>query len=139
MSFLVDTCALSELFRPSPNPGVTVWFENTPGDLLHVSVLTFGEIRKGVTALPDGRRRARILTWLESELPAWFEDRVLAVDLRVADEWGRLLANATRVIPAIDGLIAATALRHRLTVVTRNTRDFDGAGVELLNPWDNAR
>ncbi len=69
-------------------------------------------------------------------MPAWFEDRVLSIDLQVADEWGRLLANATRVIPAIDGLIAATALRHRLTVVTRNIRDFEGTGVEVLDPWD---
>jgi len=139
VSFLVDTCAVSELLRPRPNPDVTAWFENTPGELLHVSVLTFGEIRKGVTLLPPGPRRARILSWLESELPAWFADRVLAIDLGVTDEWGRMLANAARVIPAIDGLIAATALRHRLTVVTRNIRDFEDTGVELLDPWDRTR
>ena len=85
--------------------------------------------------LPPGRRRAQIVAWLETELPAWFEDRVLPVDAGVADEWGRLLAKQGTV-PVVDSLIAATALRHRLTVVTRNECDFAATGVELLNPWE---
>ena len=134
MSFLVDTCVLSELVKPRPSPQVSEWFDLAPPGALHVSVLTFGEIRKGIEKLPDSRRRARIVAWLETELPAWFEDRVLPVDAGVADEWGRLMARPGS-IPAIDGLIAATALRHRLAVVTRNETDFAATGVELLNPW----
>ena len=135
MSFLVDTCALSELVKPQPAPPVSEWFDAAAPHTLFVSVLTLGEIRKGIEKLRPGRRRARIVAWLETELPAWFEDRVLPIDAGVADEWGRLLAKRGTV-PAIDSLIAATALRHRLAVVTRNESDFAATGVELLNPWE---
>ena len=134
MSFLIDTCVLSELVKPRPSQEVSVWFDAAPPDTLFVSVLTFGEIRKGVEKLPDGRRRATIVAWLETDLPKWFEDRVLPIDAGVADEWGRLMARSGN-IPAIDCLIAATALRHRLAVVTRNEADFAATGVDLLNPW----
>ena len=135
MSFLIDTCALSELTRKDPAPLVTEWFDGTPAESLHVSVLSFGEIRRGVERLPDSRRRSRISAWLENELPAWFENRVLPIDGSIADEWGRLTARLKNPLPAIDGLIAATALCRRLTVVTRNESDFAPAGVAILNPW----
>ena len=134
MSFLIDTCVLSELVKPRPAQEVSEWVDAAPPDTLFVSVLTFGEIRKGVEKLPDGRRRATIVAWLETDLPKWFEDRVLPIDAGVADEWGRLVARPGN-IPAIDSLIAATALRHRLAVVTRNEADFAATGVDLLNPW----
>ena len=134
MSFLIDTCVLSELVKPRPSQEVSAWFDAAPPGTLFVSVLTFGEIRKGVEKLPDGRRRATIVAWLETDLPKWFEDRVLPIDAGVADEWGRLMARPGN-IPAIDSLIAATALRHRLAVVTRNEADFAATGVDLLNPW----
>ena len=134
MSLLIDTCVLSELIKPRPSRQVSEWFDAAPPDSLFVSVLTFGEIRKGVEKLPDSRRRARIAAWLETDLPAWFEDRVLSIDAGVADEWGRLMAQPGN-IPVIDGLIAATALRRRLAVVTRNEADFAATGVDWVNPW----
>ena len=137
MSFLVDTCALSELVKPRPSNNVCDWFDATPPEALFVSVLTLGEIRKGVEKPEGGRRRAQIATWLETELPDWFEDRVLPVDVRVADEWGRLAARLPKPIPAIDSLIAATAIRHRLAIVTRNESDFAKTGVDILNPWND--
>ena len=134
MSFLIDTCALSELLKPRPSRRVSEWFLATPQTAMFVSVLTLGEIRKGAMMLGEGRRRARLTAWLETELPAWAGDRILPVDADVADMWGSLLAR-TRSIPAVDSLIAATALCHRLTVVTRNEADFAATGVALLNPW----
>ena len=138
MSFLVDTCVLSELVKPQPSPRVSEWFKAAPPQTLFISVLTLGEIRKGIEKLPQSRRRARIVAWLNTELPAWFEDRVLSVDAGVADEWGRLMARRGS-LPAIDSLIAATAIQHRLAVVTRNESDFAAAGVDLLNPWKEDR
>ena len=138
MNYLVDTCALSELIKPMPAPSVVEWFEAAPAATLFVSALALGEIRKGVERLPEGRRRTRIGTWLEVELPAWFEDRVLPVDRAVADEWGRLLAQPAPARPAIDALLAATALHHRLTIVTRNVADFAWSGVPVANPWETS-
>ena len=135
MSFLVDTCALSELTKQKPSPRVSDWFDAAAPESLFISVLTLGEVRKGIERLGDGRRRARITMWLETTLPSWFENRILPVDADVADEWGRLAARL-RNLPAIDGLIAATALRRRLTVVTPNESDFAATGVDLLNPWE---
>ena len=135
MSFLIDTCALSELVKPKPSRRVSEWFDAAPPEALFVSVLTLGEIRKGIENLGGGGRRAKIAVWLEAELPAWFEDRILPVDIGVADEWGRLMARLKTPVPAIDGLIAATALRHRFAIVTRNQSDFAATGVKLLNPW----
>ncbi|RLA18092.1 MAG: VapC toxin family PIN domain ribonuclease [Gammaproteobacteria bacterium] len=135
MSYLIDTCALSELVCARPDENVISWFESTPQEGLHLSVLSLGEIRKGVGKLSQGRRRDQILSWLEHDLPSWFEDRMLPVDKYVADEWGCLLSKVERTFPAIDSLIAATALCHRLTVVTRNVKDFELPGIDTLNPW----
>ncbi len=136
MSYLLDTCALSELIKPVPASQVVAWFEAAPQNALFVSALTFGEIRKGIETLPDGRRRDRLAAWLEYDLYEWFDGKVLAVDAAVADEWGRQTAKLAYTLPAIGGLIAATALHHRLTVVTRNVSDFAKFGVEIINPWE---
>ena len=136
MSYLIDTCALSALVAAKPDENVISWFEGTPQEGLYLSVLSLGEIRKGVEKMPMGQRREQILNWLEHDLPLWFEDRMLPVDNRVADDWGRLLSKVERTFPAIDSLIAATALCHHLTVVTRNEKDFDVPGVDTLNPWN---
>lgn len=135
MSYLLDTNIVSETIRTTPNKAVIAWLDQLPGEALFVSVLTLGEIRKGIEALSDKRRREKLRLWLEHDLPAWFEGRVLPVDLAVADRWGRLLAEAGRPLPTIDSLLAATALHYELRLVTRNARDFDYAGLEVINPF----
>lgn len=135
MSYLIDTNVLSELRRREPDPGVVDWFAQRPATTLYLSVLSLGELRKGIDRLPEGERRLKLLDWLEADLPTFFSGRILPVDAAVADRWGRLLAQAGRPVPAIDSLLAATALAHGLKLVTRNLRDFDFPGLEVINPW----
>lgn len=137
MSYLLDTNVLSELRRRQPDANVAAWFSKRPPSTLFLSVLTLGELRKGVEAMTDATRRLTLLDWLETELPAYFTGRVLDVDAAVADRWGRMTAQAGRPLPAIDSLLAATAVHHGLILVTRNLRDVQGlAGLTALNPWD---
>ena len=135
--FLLDTNIISELVRPRPEPKVKGWVAATDEDLLYLSVLTFGEIRKGIASLKDASRRVRLETWLDSDLVLRFAGRILPVDQAVADRWGRLAAQAgpKSLLPVIDGLLAATALHHNLTLVTRNSKDVEAAGVPVFNPW----
>lgn len=135
MSYLVDTNVLSELRRKAPDPAVRRWFSQRPAGTLYISVLTLGEIRKGIEALADAQRRLVYIDWLQTDLPAFFAGRVLPVDLPVADRWGRLVARAGRPLPAIDSLLVATAVQHGLILVTRNLRDTQGLGAEVLDPW----
>ncbi|AUM00574.1 VapC toxin family PIN domain ribonuclease [Rhodocyclaceae bacterium] len=135
MSYLVDTNVLSELRRRDPDANVVRWLEGRPATTLYLSVLTLGELRKGIEALAEGARKRRLLDWLEVELPGFFTGRVLPVDARVADRWGYLVAQAGRPLPAIDSLLAATALTHGLTLVTRNLRDFRYPGLAVIDPW----
>jgi predicted nucleic acid-binding protein len=131
--WLLDTVTLSETFKVRRNPGLVAWLEQQPVALLATSVLCLGEIRRGAERLADAERRERITRWLEDDLPALLADRILVVDEPVAHAWGRM--GARRTLSPVDSLIGATALVHGLTVVTRNTRDFDGLGVPVLNPW----
>ena len=137
MSYLLDTNVVSETIRRQQNKLVIGWLEQIPAEALFVSVLTLGELRKGIERLADKKRREKLRLWLEHELPAWFEGRVLPVDLAVAERWGRLLAEVGRSVPTIDSLLAATALHYELRLVTRNARDFDYPGLEVINPWQN--
>ncbi len=137
--FLLDTNCISELVRSKPEPSVLEWMEAADESLLYLSVLTLGEIRKGVAGLPQGRRRTHLETWLELELRARFSGRVLPIDAAVADRWGLLAAEAKRkgrTLSAIDGLLAATALHHNLTIVSRNVSDFANTQASILNPWE---
>ena len=136
MSYLLDTNVVSELVRPKPDTRVVAWFRGTSDSALHLSVLTTGELRSGVERLAASSRRERLRTWLEQELPDWFEDRLLAVSPAVADRWGRLVAAARRPLPIVDSLLAATALHHDLRLVTRNSADFRFDGLETINPWE---
>ena len=135
MSYLLDTNVVSELARPKPDPDVLAWFDKTPDNVLHLSVLSLGEIRKGVENLDVSPRREKLRVWLEQELTDWFGDRLLPVDRGVADRWGIMLSLAGRPAPTIDSLLAATALHHNLRMVTRNVDDFRFAGLEVINPW----
>jgi toxin FitB len=136
--FLLDTNVISELVKPRPEASVTAWVEDTDESLLYLSVLTLGEIRRGIAALPQSRRRATLEAWLDKDLRARFEDRILVIDQEVADRWGLLTAaarNSGIVLPVIDGLLAATALEHNLTLVTRDTGQIPSMGVAVFNPW----
>lgn len=139
MSYLLDTNVISELVRPKPDKKVLKWFEQITDDALYLSVLTLGEIRKGVERLADTSRREKLRLWLEHDLRAWFGSRILPVGPEVADRWGRLLADARRPVASIDSLLAATALHHELRIVSRNVKDFDFAGVEVVNPWESQK
>ena len=134
--WLVDTNVISELRRRDPDANVRAWFAQRPATELYLSVLTLGEIRKGVEALTDSGRRTVLNQWLERELPVFFADRLLPIDAGVAHQWGQLLAKAGRSLPAIDSLLAATALHHNLVLVTRNLKDVAGLPLKVLNPWD---
>lgn len=136
--FLLDTNVISELVKPKPDQELLRWIEETDESALFLSVLTLGEIRNGVQRLRSGRRRARLESWLQGDLPSRFQDRVLPVDAAVADRWGVLSAIAAakgKPVPVVDGLLAATAFHHNLTLVTRNASDVAGTGVATLNPW----
>ena len=135
MSYLIDTKVISELRRKQPDANVVAWFERRTPQSLFLSVLTLGEIRKGIERLIDAKRRQILVDWLQVELPTFFLGRVLSVDAPVADRWGRLQGEASRPLPAIDGLLAATALQHDLTLVTRNVKVFQDLGVNIVNPW----
>ena len=135
MSYLVDTNVLSELVRPRPEPKVVRWMRAGSAAGLFVSVLTLGEIRRCAERLDAGLRRRRLEGWLEEDVPRLFEARVLPVDAAVADRWGRLLHQVGRAVPAVDSLLAAAALHHRLRFATRNVADFAFPGLEVANPW----
>jgi predicted nucleic acid-binding protein len=140
--FLIDTNVLSEYNRPGgPDAGVKRWLETTDRETQHVSVITLAEIQKGIELLDQGKRRAQLEQWLTQDLEAWFSGRVLPVDHQVATRWASLVAQGSRTgrpLPTVDSLIAATALAHGLTIVTRNAKDFEGIGAATINPWDAA-
>lgn len=135
MSYLVDTNVISELRRKTPDESVVAWFTVRPVSTLYLSVLSLGEVRRGIEVLADGNRKLQLIDWLEVGLPTYFSGRILEVSAAVADRWGRLVANARRPLPAIDSLLAATAIEHDLALVTRNTRDFAGLPVNVIDPW----
>ena len=136
--FLLDTNVISELVRSRPDPGVLKWVESTDESLLRISVLTLGEIRKGIALSADGRRRISLEGWLAHDLAVRFSGRILPVDVPIANRWGRISAAAKAggsALPVIDGLLAATAMQHNLTMVSRDEAYSQIAGVELFNPW----
>jgi predicted nucleic acid-binding protein len=137
--YLLDTNVVSEYSRDSPpNINVKRWVDAQTEEMLYLSVLTFGEIRKGAALLPASKKRIQLERWIDTELPARFGNRLLPINAQIAELWGAMAAEAQRkgiALPIIDGLIAATAKYHELTVVTRNERDFRMWEVSVMNPW----
>jgi toxin FitB len=141
--FLVDTNVLSEFSRRGePDQRVKIWLKAAPAGSLYVSVLTLAEIRRGIELLAPGKRRDQLEHWLEDDLLGAFDDaNVLPVTRAIGYRWAVLSARAQEqgIQPSvIDGLVAASALEHDLTLATRNVKDFAGLGVEIFNPWDVA-
>lgn len=137
MRVLLDTCVLSEVRRPKPHPEVLKALSEFASEDLFVSVLSIGEIAKGVARLRDSQNKRDLESWLRT-LERHYADRLLGIDLETAHIWGESTAAAQaagRIVPAADGLIAATARRHGLHVMTRKVADFEQTGVLLLNPW----
>lgn len=139
--FLLDTNWISEVVSIKPEPRVLAWLDAADERTLYLSVLTLGEIRKGIVTLAEGKRRAQLEAWLEIDLRRRFAGRILPVGDAVADRWGMLAADVKRQgrsVPTVDAMIAATAIHHNLTVVSRNVDDFKNAEVSLFNPWQAA-
>jgi predicted nucleic acid-binding protein len=134
---ILDTCTLAEVRRPAPNEAVVAAVRALPDEGLFLSVISVGEIAKGINLLSAGKKRDMLASWLVA-LEGQFADRILGIDIETGKIWGELTARARKkgvVIPAADGLLAATALRHGLRVMTRNERDFKATGVRVVNPW----
>ena len=138
MKYLLDTCIISELIKKTPSSKVTAWILGIDENLLFLSVLTFGEIYKGIEKIPESKKKDKLSNWINFDLQERFENRIISFDLQVATIWGRIQAlseSAGKSMPTIDGQIAATGIYHGLTIVTRNTSDMEISGVPMFNPW----
>lgn len=138
MSYLLDTCVISELVARQPNPAVVQWIDSIDDRRFFLCAITIGEIKRGIEKLPDSRRRTLLDDWLVDDLLARFANRILSLDTAALLTWGSFTARLEakgRKLPAMDSLIAAVALHHGLHLVTRNERDFVDAGVQVVNPW----
>ena len=138
MRYLIDTCVLSELVKSRPSKKVVEWVKAQEELDLFLSVMTIGELHKGIAKLPPGARRDRLEGWVEQDLAVRFRNRVLPIDNEVAAKWGVMLGEAEATgesLPVIDALIGATALACDCVVVTRNVSDLERTGAEVLNPW----
>ncbi len=142
MSFLLDTNVVSEWAKPAPDRNVISWLAEVDEDRVFISVISFAEIRRGVELMPAGRRRERLAQWLAEELPARFEERILAIDQQVAETWGVIMVRGQKAgltLGSMDAFVAATAEAHGLTLVTRNVKDFEEVGISLFDPWTPLR
>lgn len=139
MNYLLDTCVLSEFTKRQPQPEVVQWLAQANEQALFLSVLSVGEIQRGIERLAESRRKDELRQWLEQALLPRFADRLLPLNAEIMLLWGTLTARQEsqgRKMSAFDSLIAATALFHHLTLVTRNEADFANSGVTIVNPWD---
>ncbi len=138
MKYLLDTCLISELVKKEPNPAVVAWLDTQDEQTLFLSVLTLGELQKGISKLPDGAKKAELQAWVGHDLVERFGDRILSVDQETALCWGKLQGETEckgEKLPVMDALIAATAAVHGMLVVTRNIKDLERCGAQICNPW----
>jgi len=135
---LLDTCFISELVKPTPNENVINWLNQTPNERLFLSVITIGEIRKGLTKLPESKKKNRLTNWLNTLLED-YQARIYSINLTIAENWGNIQGKAENngtPLASLDSLIAAVAYTYNLIVVTRNESDFTASNVTILNPWN---
>jgi toxin FitB len=138
MAYLLDTCTISEPLTRKPAASVLRWMDSVDRSETYLSVISIAEIVQGVAHQADEQTARRFDDWLNEELLPGFDGRILDVDLRVAERWGKLRGASMRIgrpLVLVDSMLAATALVHGLRIVTRNTRDFESLGVDVLNPW----
>jgi predicted nucleic acid-binding protein len=138
MKYLLDTCVISEIIKPKADKNVISWMQNQDEESLYLSVLTFGEIEKGIEKSPDEAKKRKLQLWVEEDLKKRFEGRIVPINLDISVKWGAIQGTAElqgKPMPAIDGLIAVSGLVHNYIVVTRNVSDMEQSTVELLNPW----
>lgn len=138
MKFLLDSCALSELVKPEPNLGVVQWFSQQDELSLYLAAVSVGELNRGITKLAAGKRKSFLQKWLNDSVVKRFAERILPLDAETFVRWGALQAQLDvqgAPMPAFDSLIAAVALQHRLTIVTRDARGMQASGVDVVNPW----
>lgn len=139
MAYLLDTCAISEMVSVCPNQNVLDWFEHQPETTMFLSIVTWGELQRGIYQLPTGKRRVQLETWLLDDLFPTFQGRIIDIDEKLITTWAKMLAGFKPrgiVRPSFDSLIEATALHRNLILVTRNERDFRDSDVSVFNPWD---
>ncbi|MEO6052029.1 MAG: type II toxin-antitoxin system VapC family toxin [Pyrinomonadaceae bacterium] len=139
MAYLLDTCAISEMVAVCPNQNVLDWFEHQPETTMFLSIVTWGELQRGIYQLPTGKRRVQLETWLLDDLFPTFQGRIIDIDEKLITTWAKMLAGfkpRAIVRPSFDSLIEATALHRNLILVTRSERDFRDSDVSVFNPWD---
>jgi len=138
MTYLLDTCLISEMVSKQPSQQVLDWLDAQVPESLFISMITIGEIAKGISKMPSSKRKESLITWLNENLPNRFKHRILSIDFSTMVLWGNLVGQLEqngRPLPAMDSLIAAIALQNSLSLVTRNEKDFAGTGVVIVNPW----
>jgi len=136
MKYLLDTNIISEMQNSKCNQNVKSFMDKIPAEDMFISVISTGELCYGMEKLPPGKKKHELAIWLYTQVSEWFKDRVIALDTEVLLEWGKIRAHSDRTMPVIDSLIAAAAITHHMTLVTRNVKDFkDIEGISLINPW----
>ncbi|GER79288.1 MAG: type II toxin-antitoxin system VapC family toxin [Anaerolineales bacterium] len=139
MKYLLDTCVISEMVSKQPNPKVLEFVDSLDPDAVYLSVITIGEIAKGIEKLPKSKRKQELHAWLAEDLLVRFDGKIIPLSADVLLEWGILnarLESIGKMLPAMDSLIAATVVVHDLILITRNVNDFENTGIEIVNPWE---